>query len=854
MASNGLLPELFHRRVALLCALAGLAMTPAVARLIYLTTTKGPELRTKAESRLVTRHWEPTIRGKILDRKGRVLAVDRPGFDIAVDYSVISGQWAYQQAGDAARKEIGAAAWRQLSPPQREAAIAKHAERFTKLLDDAWERFAVLAGVPTEEIQQRRDDIVAEVTRRASTVWEAQRRALEDQINEGFELTEEMAYQEVPTARVAAPIREQVTSHVILHDVDDETAFRFPLSTSSKTRPPASADGTSFWMPGLHLIDGTGRDYPFENHIIQIDRSTFPGPLRSSEPIDVRVEGVATNIVGWMRQRALDQDLWWRSRVRELGVIGAGPRRTPSEEELRIWQTERRAADPADAPGSADPGAYLAGDNAGASGIEWSQEQALRGLRGSVLDRLDTGESTRSERTLGRDIKLTIDAALQARVQALMSPEVGLAVVQPWQKNKALPINTPLHGAAVIIEVATGDVLAMVSTPTFSRRTLREEPETVFEASEDMPALNRAIAKPYPPGSIVKPLLYCAAVADGLFDVDRAIACTGHLYPDQPNLFRCWIYKQPPHTTHTAQLGRMLNASDAIMASCNIYFYSVGRALGPERIGAWFERLGCGPNAQQPMLGVGPQFTGIAGRLVKSIEPGPTDELSEEDRAEIGAPEPLRRGTSDRTRQTLSLSEATLMGIGQGPVAWTPLHAANAYATLARGGIHVLPRLMLDAPLITSNLNFNPRAVELALEGLRRSVREDRGTGHHITLENNRREDIFNIPGVEVWGKSGTADSGFRARDENGRALSDEFGRPISVDHAWFVVLVGDQGQRPKYAVSLIVERGGSGGRVSGPLCNQIIKALVDEGYLTSTAASKPLSRASTPTDSTVTP
>jgi penicillin-binding protein 2 len=839
MVGKGLLPELFHRRLLLLSAGGVLALLPVVARFGQLTLAQGSSHRAKAEAKLVSHRWEPTTRGRILDRKGRVLALDRPSFDIAVEYPVITGQWAYEQAGLAARKEAGPL-WRQLSPVQRERLVQQRAAEFIKQLDEAWRQFALRADLTLEELEDRRAEIVSEVSRQASTAVEAQRRALEDEINTGFELTPNLEFESVATAEVAQPIREQRTWHVIVHDVDDEVALRFPFETTSKPAKvragngPAAAGGVEqpFWMPGLHLIDGTGREYPGETMDVLVDRRSFPGPLRSDTPLLFTVRGVMSSIVGWMRRRPLDQDYWWQDRV----ALGAPPdaRQRASDAEIASWSEARRQTG-ADSD-NADPRAYLPGESVGATGLEWAIEQSLRGSRGRVTKDAETGVESKIERAPGRDVMLTLDAALQARVQALMSADAGLTVVQAWQKNRAIATGTELSGACVIIEVDTGDILAMVSSPTFSREQARTTPDTVF-APENNLAINKAFARPYAPGSIVKPLMYCAAVTDGVFDAFKRIDCTGHLYPDQPNTFRCWIYKQFNGLTHSSQLGGPLDVTSAIMASCNIYFFNVGRALGPERIGVWYERFGVGPNAKHPRLGLAPYFPGSAGRLVPSAAASsdePTVDSSDEDRQEMGIPAeaPMRRTGVTPGKGGLSLSESILMGIGQGPIAWTPLHAADAYATLARGGVRIVPRVRIDQTPVIDDLKLDRRAVDLSLEGLRRAVTEDRGTGHHISLEDGRKENIFNAEGVSIWGKSGTADSGLRARDPQGRPIVDERGNPVSLDHAWFVVLVGPQGGRPKYAVSLLVERGGSGGRISGPLCNQIIHALISEGYL----------------------
>lgn len=826
MRRDGLFAEMFTRRLALLTALSGLAIVPVVVRLVHLTVKRGAELRREAEAKLVVQRWEPTTRGRIVDRKGRVLAQDRPSYDVAVEYPVITGQWVYERAGEEARKAAGSD-WRKLAPVQREARIQELAPKYRRHLEDAWKRFADLGGISVEELTERRNAIIADVSRQSTSIWEADRQELEDQINGDYEFTEDGAYRGVSVSEVAEPIREQRTPHVLLHEVDDATAMKFPLAAAGlQGVVGARVKGSGeMWMPGLHLIDGSGREYPLANVQVTIEKGTFPGPLKSDGQMIFNVADPMAQIVGWMRTRPLDQDYWWRDQVTSGSETDR--RRTAGEEELKAWEVGKREDRRSGLVRAADPMGYFGNDSVGAVGVEWAMEQVLRGRRGSVIEKIDTGEKSVTPREAGRDVQLTIDAVLQARLQALMSPEAGLAVVQPWQKNRALPEGTVLSGAAVVIDVQTGDILAMVSTPTFTRTQVQQFPESVFGDEKEMPALSKAFARPYPPGSIVKPLMYCAAVTEGVFDAMKRIDCTGHLYPDQPNLFRCWIYKNAPHTTHTIQLGGPLEVTSAIMASCNIFFYSVGRALGPERIGKWYERFGVGENAEQARLGLGAQFSGTAGRLGAG---GVEHRVSEDDEAEMGSGTVVRKGVVARG---VSLSESTLMGIGQGPIAWTPLHAADAYATLARGGVRVLPRLRTSEAMVTENLQLDQRAVSLALEGLRRSVSEDRGTGHHITIEaTGVRENTFNVPGVTVWGKSGTADSGVMARNAAGQMILDEAGRPVSLDHAWFVVLAGPAGGQPKYAVSLLVERGGSGGRVSGPVCNQILHALVAEGYL----------------------
>jgi cell division protein FtsI/penicillin-binding protein 2 len=131
-----------------------------------------------------------------------------------------------------------------------------------------------------------------------------------------------------------------------------------------------------------------------------------------------------------------------------------------------------------------------------------------------------------------------------------------------------------------------------------------------------------------------------------------------------------------------------------------------------------------------------------------------------------------------------------------------------------------------------------PAVVDEALEGLGLSVNAELGGGHHVTINGEHVPTFdFDPQKVWVWGKTGTA-AGSDTLDPDGREgpLPPE---TVVGDHSWYVVLVGPAAeQRPKYAVAVLMEYAGSGGKVSGPIANQIVRALIAEGYLP--AADKP--------------
>ncbi|MGD9690900.1 MAG: peptidoglycan D,D-transpeptidase FtsI family protein [Phycisphaerales bacterium] len=831
---------MFHRRLLILSALVLAGFLLPAGQLVRLTLLRGEELRERAEARLAIERYIPTTRGRIVDRTGRVLAADRPSYDLAIDYSVISGQWAFAQAVRQARR-IQGDRWLELGPVERERLAQEQLPVYQTALSEAWRHLSRLSGASLEEIELRKSEIIRSVQVTESRMRESERAALEqarreEAIARGRELVDDI---EVATAEINVRIREQTVPHVIVRGVSDEVAFQFFELEETSRRTAAGSTGAwsdeggvpagdAMVIPGLHVIDATRREYPGDRGQVTIDRSTFPGTLRSAEPLTLELRGLATHVVGWMRSTIYAEDLELRHDAR----VGR-----PAQE--RLGRPMKYAPRDGDAMVT-DLGFYREGDRVGAIGIERSAEAKLRGERGVRREQLDTGGVTTTPLRRGEDVPLTIDMALQSRVQALLDPRSGLAVVQPWHENKAIvpdpssidadpargrkqiELGTALSAGAVVLDIDSGDVLAIVSSPTMSHEELvdldAEEIKRLVEDPVGSPLKNRAIAEAYPPGSIVKPIIFASAVSSGVFLPGSRIECDGMLYSERPDAFRCWVWKQFS-TTHSAQLGGPLDASDAIMVSCNIFFYTLGRTLGPERIVEWYGRFGVGDGAaiEHATLGIGRQFTGLAGDS---------------------------RGPDQTTRD-----EATLMGMGQGPVAWTPLHAADAYATLARGGVRLVPRLRADEEHRVIDLKLDTRAIPVLLDGLRRAVTDERGSAHHITvideLNQRRRERIFNAPGVVVWGKSGTADApmAFRRDDSTNRRMLARDG-----DHSWCVALAGpDDGHgaspRPRYAIAVVVEFGGSGGRVAGPIVNQIIHALAAEGYLP--AAPSPTAAAS---------
>jgi penicillin-binding protein 2 len=773
MGRSQFIPSMYHRRLLLLAVIWLGGLGALSGKLYSLTVVDGAELRVEAFRHLVNERLIPTTRGRILDRSGRVLATDAPSYELRVDYRVISEAWAYQRAASEARSDHREV-WAGLTRAQRDRLIERdYLPQFADQVEQLWSEISTVTGLPRDVIDERKNRIVAAVHRTKSVVT---RRALERARAEARE--RELAT-EPSLGDVAMPIREEQEAHTVLSNLDDASAFELRRLVDGEG---ALVDRRG--RPLVQIVDSGSRHYPLDRMQVALDRSHLPSPIREGGHVAIAVRGVAWHLLGSMRDRIQAEDI-----ERNPPRFREGPER-----------------------GRLNLRGYRDGDSVGHRGMEAYYEEHLRGAKGLVTYHRDTGEETRIEPVPGRDLQLTLDIELQARMQAIMDPQFGLLVAQPWHRgagfqteefqNPLVPDGTPLSGAAVVIDIATADILAMVTAPGVDRADFAVDQGEYVHDDLYRPLADRAIGMPLPPGSIAKPLVYCMGVTEGVWPLDAKVECHGHLLPNRRDVYRCWIYRpRYGFQTHFQKYGEGLDAPLAIAESCNIYFYNVARELGPKRIAKWYRRFGVG----------------------RAIVHG----LPEE------AQYPGLIGYADPT-EPIQLHDAIHMGIGQGPVNWTPLHAANAHATLARGGLWMPPRIIMTAELLqdyqTHRLNLNADAVANALEGMRQSANESYGSSHHLTIQNVGREPIMNVPGVTVRAKTGTAQAPklVRRNEETGELETLRDG-----DHSWYVCTVALEGDvQPRYAIAVFVEYGGSGGRVAGPIANQIVWQLRELGYL----------------------
>lgn len=427
-------------------------------------------------------------------------------------------------------------------------------------------------------------------------------------------------------------------------------------------------------------------------------------------------------------------------------------------------------APPAESDLTGDPLLELPDFRIGRGGIERVYDLAMRGRAGNTQIEVNAlgrpiRELARNEGEPGHDIVLTLDTALQE-----------LAAKRLAQEESA---------AAVVMDVSNGDVLAMVSHPSYDphefARGISGPAWRALLANSKAPLTNKAISGQYAPGSTYKMIVALAAMESGI-SPDFRVSCPGHMELGD-NKFHCW--KRGGHGP--------LDMVEALSQSCDVYFYEMGRRLGPERMADMARRFGLGSTLSIDLPGERPGLI------------------------------PTRSWKLARTGKGWATGESLVASIGQGYVLATPLQLVTMTARLVNGGFAVTPHLTRD--LVQERRiaerpqsSFPPVGVPQAnlavmLRGMRAVINDPRGTAF--------RQRIVD----QNWtfgGKTGTSQVRRITEEERRVGLR----KPEQVpwrerDHALFVGYAPLES--PRYAVSVIVEHGGGGSSVAAPIAREIL-------------------------------
>ncbi|NVM20753.1 MAG: penicillin-binding protein 2 [Desulfobacterales bacterium] len=408
------------------------------------------------------------------------------------------------------------------------------------------------------------------------------------------------------------------------------------------------------------------------------------------------------------------------------------------------------------------------GDFIGKFGVEKGCESYFHGERGRRHARVNAlGQVTRILKTVeavpGKNVYLTLDIGLQRKTEEMLAGKVG---------------------SAVAMDPSNGHILALVSSPAFDPNAfvggMTYQAWNKLASNAFRPMENKAIQGQYPPGSTYKIITTIAGLEEGLFTEKTRYYCAGS-YRYGNRTYRCW-----------KRLGHgFVNPIDALVQSCDSFFFQVGEKLGVDRLARYAEASGLG----EP---TGIRLDNEAGGLVPSTQ----WKLKRVGRPWLGG-------------DTLSVA------IGQGYNLVTPIQMLSLVAAVANGGTRYKPLVVerievvdgsevkIGEPIPLGRLPASDKTLHIVKKALVRAINNRAGTGW-----------IARIPGMSVAGKTGTA--------QVVRMNHDKEQKPIEAipyrfrDHAWFIAFA--PAERPKIAVAVLIEHGGHGASTAGPIAREMIR------------------------------
>ena len=406
----------------------------------------------------------------------------------------------------------------------------------------------------------------------------------------------------------------------------------------------------------------------------------------------------------------------------------------------------------------------------GKTGVERTQDETLRGAAGTRLVEItSTGrqrrELGRREGLSGETLRLSLDANLQTFAAGLFGAETG---------------------AAVLMDIQNGDLLAMVSSPSFDPGAfhdgIADRREWQALASHPLhPLSNRAVSGQYAPGSTFKVAVALAALEARVVSPDQRFFCNG-VHELGTGKFHCW---------HRGGHGHV-DLFKGLQQSCDVYFYEIAQRTGIDRIAAMARKLGFG----EP---TGIELPGERSGLI------PTKDWKQKARNE-----------------SWHVGETLIAGIGQGYVLATPLQLATMTARLANGGRAVLPRLLGGAG--APELGIDRRHLKAVRAGLTAVTGSQRGTAWAARIQE---------AGFEMAGKTGTSQVRRISALERRLGVRKNEDLPREErDHALFVGYAPLK--QPRYAAAVIVEHGGSGSKAAAPLARDLLLAAQKSGTIAS--------------------
>ena len=417
---------------------------------------------------------------------------------------------------------------------------------------------------------------------------------------------------------------------------------------------------------------------------------------------------------------------------------------------------------------------FVPGLKVGKVGLEKSFEKKLIGSNdieryevNAYGRRISQLEFQKGEK--GKNLRLTIDTEVQKLANELLKDQAG---------------------SICVMDIYTGDVIAMHSSPSFDPNLF------VFGISKDdwqlirndpmKPLVNKTLQGNYSPGSTIKPIVALSALENGIINTNFTVQCRGHKHPLElyGQSYHCW--KKEGHG--------FMNLRNAMKQSCDIYFYEIARKLGVDKLSETAKKFGLGKEVFGDLFSI--EKSGLV---------------------------PNTQWKKNALGQGWLLGETIITGIGQGYIQTTPIQLCLMTAQIGNGGHKIYPRIVINdenkvVPMDKfSPLYTNSKNIKIVQDAMFASTNEVRGTSYKSRIDDLK---------YQFAGKTGTAQvKKITARDRELDLKTFEI--PYEErDHALYVAY--GPYKNPRYALSVIVEHGGSGSTTAAPMATKLFKLVID--------------------------
>ena len=708
-ALSGRTNNMYDKRIKIFVILSAALLLLCLLRLIQMQLLPDSSLQDEIEELKRQRGRSlqlKTIRGTILDRKGRVLAVDEPQFNLHINYRLTS--FADERV---TRSKLLRAA--QKNDPVK--AKAKVQQEIHAKLEDLQQIIGKCTyfGLQRTDIEERiknKNNLIWNL--RTFVAW-ARNEPDSNIIKKYNHITDVPLSEAIADFEKKFPNKDQRLELVGKVDDISDMDKSWPLLELKTDDDIFTAQLEFMDVDGVQILPKGHRFYPYGS--------------------------AAAQTIGWV-----------------------GPATQEADRQLFAGDKLLR---------------YLDDEVCGREdGVEYVCETILRGKRGQEEWDIDRVLENRTEPQFGEDVQISLDIELQKKIEDYLAD-------YKFNPNYEAPT------AAVVIEVETGDILALVSLPVFDLNRARYDYNDLA-GDPNEPLRNRAINKgEYPPGSVIKPLILIAGLESGRITPYEIIPCPAQKAPKGwPN---CWIYNK----YKIGHSGKWENyAHNAIKGSCNVYFSRLADRINPSVLQQWLFNFGYGHKiplapALRTTSNEHRDLRQAQGQISTSIPKGKISRFEQIPRLEAG--------------------ERRFFGIGQGNLRATPLQVANAMAAIARGGMYKPPRLFTDdanEPKFASiDLNISKQNLDVIHNGMSAVVSEVGGTAY-----NEFAPSGLTRQGINVYGKTGSTEQ---------------------PDNAWFAGFATDGAGRA-IAIAVVVEGGQHGSSDAGPLARDIIQFCIEEEYI----------------------